>query len=399
MALVSGVQKRVVLSKETTWGVKPATNTGTELRRVTAEFNLERASFQSAEITSTAQTSDFRLGTDSVSGTLSGELSCASYKDIWASLLRGTWTAGATTTATTIAAAAGKLTRSAGSWITDGFKAGDLITVTGFTASAAANNRNWLVTSVTATDLSIAVANGVNLVTKAAGDSVTVAVAGKKLSVPIDLASRTNESYTVEEYLAPSNEAYLTTGVKFGAASVKVQPNQINTVEFSAMGRTQELKDTPGAYFTSPAAAATTGVFSGNKGIILINGVVQGVVTAADFEINGNIEASEVVGQRQAADISLGRISATGEISVYYEDGSIYNKFKNEEDVAIVLYFEADAGEYMVFKFPRVKLGGASRDDKEVGSIIQKLPFTALLPKTAVAGVEQSTVVIQDSLA
>ena len=103
MPLVSGVEKRVVIAKESTWGTKPAANTGREVRRVTAEFNKERASFQSNEITSTAQTSDMRQGTDNITGGLNCELSPNSYTDILASLLRGTWVAGATVKATVLA--------------------------------------------------------------------------------------------------------------------------------------------------------------------------------------------------------------------------------------------------------------------------------------------------------
>lgn len=402
MALVSGVEKRVVVSKETTWGVLPATNTGKELRRVTSEFNLERANFQSAEITSTAQTSDSRNGTDSIAGTLNGELSPGSYSDIFASLLRGTWAAAVTSGAQiTIAGASGKFVRSAGSWLTDGFKAGDMVAVSGFTTTGLANNDNWLVVAVTATDLSVVNAHDLSktVAVKAEGDSVTVAGVGKKLAIPLTLAGRTNESYTVEEYLAPQDEAYLTTGVKFGSAAVQIQPNSMTTVNFSAMGRTQELKATAGEYFTAPTAASTAGIFSGNKGIIVVDGVAQAIVTGINFEITGNMETSLVVGNRQAADISLGRITATGEATLYYENGSIYNKFKNDEDISLFVFMEADTGEYMVIKFPRIRLGGANRDDKEVGNLIQTVPFTALLPKGTDPSVEQSTVVIIDSLA
>lgn len=402
MALVSGVEKRVVVSKETTWGVLPATNTGKELRRVTSEFNLERAQFQSAEITSTAQTSDSRNGTDSIAGTLNGELSPGSYSDIFASLLRGTWASAVTSgPLTTIAGATGKFVRSTGSWLTDGFKVGDMVAVSGFTTTGLANNDNWLVIGVTATDLSVVNAHNLSktVAVKVAGDSVTVAAVGKKLSIPLALANRTNDSYTVEEFLAPQDEVYLTTGVKFGSAAVQIQPNAMTTVNFSAMGRTQELKATAGEYFTAPTAASTAGIFSGNKGIIVIDNVAQAVVTGINFEITGDMEASLVVGNRQAADISLGRIGATGEATIYYENGSIYNKFKNEEDISLFVFLEADPGEYMIVKFPRIRIGGANRSDGETGSIVQTVPFTALLPKGTDSSVEQSTVVLIDSLA
>ena len=115
MAFSSGVEKRVVISKETTWGTLPATNTGTIFGRTEATFNLERAQFQSAMITDTAQTSDSRSGSDSIAGTLNAELSAGTYKDVFAQLLRGPWATGATYTASTISAASGKFVRSTGS--------------------------------------------------------------------------------------------------------------------------------------------------------------------------------------------------------------------------------------------------------------------------------------------
>ena len=127
--------------------------------------------------------------------------------------------------------------------------------------------------------------------------------------------------------------------------------------------------------------------------------MAQAVVTGINFEITGAMEASVVVGNRQAADISLGRIGATGEATIYYENGSIYNKFKNEEDISLFVFLEADVGEYMIVKFPRIRIGGANRSDAEVGSIVQTVPFTALLPKGTDPSTEQSTVVIIDSLA
>lgn len=97
MALTSGVLREISYSKESAFGVKPEKTGAKRLRRVTAEINLERETFESAEITSTAQTSDMRSGTDSVKGSLNGEVSPGSYSDFFASLLRGTWKNGVTT--------------------------------------------------------------------------------------------------------------------------------------------------------------------------------------------------------------------------------------------------------------------------------------------------------------
>ena len=80
MALTSGVLREISYSEESAFGVKPEKTGAKRLRRVTAEINLERETFESAEITPTAQTSDMRSGTDSVKGSLNGEVSPGSYQ-------------------------------------------------------------------------------------------------------------------------------------------------------------------------------------------------------------------------------------------------------------------------------------------------------------------------------
>ena len=119
MTIASGVGKYVAVAKEATWGVKPAAGTSKYIRRVTFDLGLSREQFSSNEITSTAQTSSSRSGTDSVEGTLSGELSPGSYDDFFAALLRGPWVNGVTPAALTNVASSSvdnSLARAAGSW-------------------------------------------------------------------------------------------------------------------------------------------------------------------------------------------------------------------------------------------------------------------------------------------
>ncbi len=397
MSIAGGVNKQVIVSKESTWGVAPAAGTGKYYRRVTLDLNLNRDSFESAEITSTAQTLDMRTGTDNVEGTLAAELSPGSYSDFLASLLRGTWTAGTSNTATTIAAvsASSKFTRSSLSWVTLGFKAGDLVKVTGFATSA--NNGRFTVLSVTATDL---VVDAV-LVNEAAGPSVTVLVQGKKVSIPLLSSGRTNESYTVEQWFDNINVSRVATGVKVGGASIKIDPNAMATVDFSLMGKDMVSSGT--AYFTTPAAGSTTSVLSGNNGTLYADGVKIATVTSISVDITGNMESGTVIGNlqvdgtRPAADIFLGRITASGEFSAYFENDTLFAKFRDEDDIGLTFRLNGDAEEGLVIKFPRIKLGGTALDDKEVGGLIQSIPFTALLNNGSDGSIEQSTVVFQDT--
>ena len=123
MPIPSGVETRLVVAKETVWGVKPLPTAGNLTRRSSITLDLARDSFQSNEIISTAQTQDMRLGSDKIAGTLNAEMSCSTYKDLFAAAFRSSWFAGASLLASTDIefVAPNKLKRTAGSFITDGF--------------------------------------------------------------------------------------------------------------------------------------------------------------------------------------------------------------------------------------------------------------------------------------
>jgi len=401
MAIASGVGKLLIIGKEIAgqWGVPAASNTGKYYRRVTCDLNLTREQFQSAQIVSTAQTVSSRSGTDSVEGTLSDELSPGSHTDLWAGLLRGPWVAGSTSGALTnvTAASAGKTyTRAAGSWITDGFRVGDVVKFSGWTAPATANNVSFTVVALTATVLTV----GEAVTSKASGDSVTLVVSGNKLSIPLLPANRTDDSFTVEQYFSDIGVSRRATGVKIGSASISVEPDSIATIEFGMLGK--DILSSAVPYFVTPAAASTTDVLTGNSGALYSGGQQLAVVTAFSVEITGNQQTEKTIGNlmpdgtRPAAGISLGRITASGEFSAFFLDDSLFAKFRDETPVSLTFRFNGEGNQVFAITLPKIKLGSATPDDKETGALVQSVSFIALLPDGSDTSITQSTVVLQE---
>lgn len=388
----SGVDKVVIAAPETVSGTKPAANTGTYRRRVTLELNLNRDTYTSAEITSTAQTSDMRSGVDKIEGTLSGEMSCGSYAAEYANLLRGNWVAGASKTAITISAVAlgNKLVDSANGWLTSGIKFGDQIQVAGFTT----NTASFKATVVGVTANALTLSDDVKLVNESAGASISVTPVGKKLSIPLAPADRTDTTLTYEQFYGGANIDEIYTGCKIGSASVDIKPSAMSTNEFEIMGKGLELGAVQ--YFTTPAAAPTTATLSGAAGALYVDGVKSVVVTSLTLDINGNLEIAEVIGTRTIADIFSGRIAVEGEFSAYVLDNSLLQKFMNEQDGSLIFKQKGNSGEEFVITLPRIRISGAAKDDKETGGIIVTVPFTALLPLNN-SGIDQSTIVLGDS--
>ena len=111
--------------KETTWGTPAGASGAQLLRRVTADFNLTKESYDSQEINPSFQTISMRHGVRSVEGSLEAELSPGTYPMIMEAILARDFTTGGSTTGASLTIAVSgvfyTITRAAGDWLTDGF--------------------------------------------------------------------------------------------------------------------------------------------------------------------------------------------------------------------------------------------------------------------------------------
>src|SRR5574343_666162 len=139
MPIANSVRKSLSYKRETTWGTPAGASGAKDLRRVQGAFNLKKEAYESAEIRTDYQTAVSRHGVRSVDGSLNGELS-------------------------------------AGSYLTDGFKVGEVVQLTGASLNAANVSKNLFVLGVTATALTVKVLNGTALVAQSAIASCSACV-------------------------------------------------------------------------------------------------------------------------------------------------------------------------------------------------------------------------------
>ncbi len=398
MALATGVAKQVRYKKETTWGTAAGASGGQLLRRVTSDLDLNKETYQSAEIRSDYQIADFRHGVRSVAGTINGELSPKSYADFFAAGLRKNFVAGATTGAgTTFAVGAGGLTftDSGNGFVTDGFVVGNVVKATGFT-EANNNNHYCLVTGVSAGTLNLAPLDGVALTAEVAGDTVTIEVVGKITYTPE--TGHTDDSFSIEHFYDDVDQSELFTGCKVNSIGVSLPPTGMATIGIAFMGK--DVTTGTSEYFTSPTATTNTGILASVNGIAYAIGARQTVLTGLTINIAGNMTMEPVVGSNTYPDIFEGRVVVSGELSAYFENGTLRDAFLDEDEVALMFVFTTDnskSPDFISFTMPRVKLGGASKDDGEKG-LIQTIPFQALF-NDAGAGASKTTLLVQDSAA
>lgn len=399
--IANGINKVVSYKKEDVcWGELPSLATGAkQIRRVSSNFNLSKETYTSEEIRTDYQMVDFRHGVRSVEGSISGELSPATYSDFIGSALGRDFTAVSAVgpidiDLDVVGAPIYVIERTTGDFLTSGIKLGMVIRLSGIGLNAANVGVNLLVIGVTALTLSVISLNGKALVAEVA-TSASLEVQGKVSYVPS--ANHTDDSYTFEEYYADIQQSEVYTGNKVGSVSLALPATGLVTAEISFMGKDLEQTGTS-QYFTSPTPSGENGIFASVNGALIVAGQPVALITSLNVNINRNLTMEPVVGSNVHPDIEVGRVLVDGDFSTLFADGYFRELFKNEEEVSLVAALStnnADDADFVAITLPRIKVNSDTKDDGEK-SIVSQNSFQAL-KGFGTSGAEATTIQIQDS--
>lgn len=402
MTIASGVEKVVSMKKEVSWNVIPAVSAAQVMRRVKCMAALKKETYESQEIRPDYQISDYRHGVRSASVSLEGELSPGSYQMPFAAALRRIFTAGIALSGVSLTIAGTGPTYTitgTGFLVGAALKQFDVIRLSVGALNAANLLKNFFILSLTNTVLTVIPLNGVAPVAEGPIVTCTLTVIGRKTWVP--LTGHTDESFSLEQWWpsVPASEVF--SGLKMQKLDIGLPASGMSKFKAEMLGA--NIVTASSQYFTSPTAPLTSGVFAAVNGALSRDGTQVALVTGIDFSISGNMTSEPVIGSNIYPDIFEGRVQVSGRMTVLFDSGTYRDLFINETEAALGVALTTGNGgtaDFMTFVFPRVKLGGAEKDDGEKAAV-QTMPFTALLALTGGSGIvnEQTTLAIQDSLA
>ena len=406
IALASG--RRVAIAKQSALGTIAPTNASAKtVRRTSTSIKHTTGSFESQEKRTDFQVADDGDGQNAVGGDIVGELHPGTWQDQFAALLRRDFTAVTTVSASSgdgFTIATNVLTRAAGaaqSFITDGIKAGMIVRLGAF-ASANNNSRNCLVGAVTATTMTLVPVDGVALTDVGSADEdATITIPGKRTFIPT--TGHTKDVFTVEDYFADIDKSNVFWDCRVGRLAMDIKPNGFVglTWGFTGTGANQDVEAGSAPYFTSVAAALTTNGFKSVRGYLRLNGSTIAIATGMQITIDLGLVAPEVVFASVSPDVFYGRAAmVSGQMTVFMTDFSLRTLFKNATEVDMDLVFEAAGSapkDFFSIHLPRVKIKSQSPDDPDAG-IQQTVDIKALI-RAAATGQEQTTIMVQDSLA
>jgi hypothetical protein len=184
----------------------------------------------------------------------------------------------------------------------------------------------------------------------------------------------TEKSFTVEQGQLDISQYSLYTGVKVNTWNVDVPVDGIVTSTFSVQGKDFAISGTTiDGTVTDPTISEP---FFHAGGTFTIDGV-ESCISAVSLSVDNGGTANYCLGDDSANNITVGLISVTGSLTVYFEDASIFTNFLNEA-TAVLDFTLTDGVNSLNFNLPKIKYNGADRTVDGQGPILVTAAFEAL---------------------
>jgi hypothetical protein len=387
----------VAFGVESVFNTPPGAGVGKRFRpNASAGLKLSRANIAPNEIRADGQTSMSRLGSKSVTGGYVGDLSLGTFDDLLQAVLRGTWVAAvagtqATAGLTSVTTTANSIVASAGSWITAGFRVGDVVRFTNL-SDAANNNKNLRVTSVSALTLGIAE----TLVVNAVADSAFNFTIAKKLVQP---AVPVRRSFTFEEYDADVDLTEQATGCRIGSVKITGQPDGMCLIEFGIVGADlNPLATGASPYYTAPTLTTSIALTMADA-TIRYGGSDITTLTAFEVTLDLTPKTQPVIGALVTPDIFENPATVSGSVSGVRSDFTNLSRFIAETELELQVLMvepESEPKDFISLWLPRIKLTGVDKGFGGDGAMIETLPFM-VGPKEGTTGYDSTMIAIATS--
>ena len=347
------------------------------LRATGRNVNLEKNILESQEVDADGQETDARHGFNRVAGAPGFQLGRADYDD-WIEFAMGReWDTGlGVTSAPNLGVSTGQqITRATGSFITDGFRPGDIVRAGNF--SETSNSRDWRVTAVAAQALTVvSTADGTTLpTTESEAGSKTLTIPGKRIDIGTDLCT-----VFLERAFTDILQYQGFKGVAVDQWQLNVEPESIINGTFSILGMSAAALDTTSVSASDPVGSSGNSPFAAFDGLIYEGGSKVGVATSLDFTLARNRSLNPVVGSKSSPDVFEGTARCSGTSTFYFQNAVILNKFIDETETSIYFRLQDpnNSAHFMSIVFPRIKYNGGNMDPPQEGPVPLEMPFRAL---------------------
>jgi len=383
MANQTGKNLYVAYKVEATLNTTPAAGDA-EVMRLSASpgLGISMPTILPTEIRKDMLTVMGRLGSRSVSGSFTGDLSVNSWDTLLQAAMRSTWATlveidDSDSSASVTVTAAGINGSATADFIAEGVKVGDVFRITGLAATAD-TGRNLRVKSVASAAIGVVE----TLTAEATAVTTYTITLARKL---INAATPTRRSFHLEQYYQDIDQSLLFGGCRVGGFTLRGEPDGMASIEVRMAGMSQEVKATGDSpVFTTPTEYATDPlVFVDAK---IAKGGTD-IATATSFELVGELggQTLPVIGSTVSPDVFDNEFVVNGSLSLLRTDLDNLEALDAETEYELHILLEEPSGTpakcFSLF-LPRVKFSGVTAALGQDGAMIETIPFMVGLKDT-----------------
>jgi hypothetical protein len=307
------------------------------------------------------------------------ELQAGALDDFFVAILGGTLYSADTIAQTTISAVASTNTihRTAGSFVTEGYKPGMWVKVSGFTGTTANNGIMKIADAdadVTALDLNIVPATK-TLVDDAAGEPITIT------AKMVRTGTANQNAFSFEQHFTDLTNVYLQ-GVGFRPTGLSMDATAGNVVTGTVNFLGKNVNSATSAFAGETVTpAGTTQTMNCTSNVVTFFEGGAAITTLArqvTLNINPNVTELRAIANPAAAGLIDGTFDISLALNLYFSDLTFVNKVVNRTPTSLWLPFSDGAGKHVIFSFPKVYLAGTPKEQGQNTPVAQDLTATAV---------------------
>lgn len=188
----------------------------------------------------------------------------------------------------------------------------------------------------------------------------TDTVGGNPYTHTLKAGSYQNVGFSIEKGFTDINQYFVYTGCRMNTLSINCPQEGIVTANWGVLCK-QET-DPTGSSQDSTVTFPTGDPFVGFECAIVEGGAVTlAIAQSATIQINnGYRDNVYVLGSDVRKDLPPGKRHCSGSLVLYFEDATMYNKFKQQTDTSLKFTFTNSASNTLEIYFPKVRYGGGS---------------------------------------
>lgn len=346
-----------------------------------------------------------RHGLRKTSGSYTCELSLDNCDAFFEAVFRGTWEAALVKTeadnslTSIVTDSSGTITAGGGSWITAGFRVGDVVRLTNH-ATAANNGRNMRITALTATVMTVAMLDGGSLTTNAVADTAfTMTRPGQKLINPA-AGSAVKTYFTIEEYDGDLDLTEIFSDCIITSLKFSMSAGGLIMVDISWVGTGQFTTASAGSAPTFTSPTESTGLpLSAVDAVVRYSSTDFVDLTSWDLSIDIGGVAPEVIGSVVSPDVFTGQMGVSMNFSMLRSDYGKMTDFLAETALTFQMVAaenESEPKDFLSLFVPNFTLGGVDKSalSKEAGPRTQTIQVpVGLVGKDTTGGAYDATMI------